>query len=78
MGKMLAEKDVMILVSLPPHICENMLVCKEHSWTMKFRASFKFTLSLWYFQLSLRKGYALTWHFDISNKYYLKKPLSEK
>lgn len=24
MGKMLAEKDVMILVSLPPHIRENM------------------------------------------------------
>ena len=43
---MLAEKDVISLVSLPPHIYENMLVCKVHSQTMKLRASFKFTLSM--------------------------------
>lgn len=49
---------------LPSHICENLLVCKVHSRTMKFRVSFKFTLSLWYFQLSLRKGYVLTWRFE--------------
>lgn len=60
------------------HIHESVLVCKVHSQTTKFSVSFKFTLFLWYFQLSLRKGYGLTWHFDILNKYHFKKALSEK
>lgn len=67
-----AGKDVISLV-MCSQICEKMLVWKVQSWNMKFRAPFKFTPSLWYFQLSFEKR---TWScLSLST---LNKALSEK